>query len=183
MVHRNLLQFVVSSVPQYLSSCLSQGEPHAGCCHTSFRSFQDDDCLHAFLQLWILVQAGLELMILLPLHPTTTNFNLFFFFCNIGVWTQDLHLEPLHQHFFVMDFFFFEIGSHKLFAWQILRTASWVARITGVSHRCQALNYSFVGSWAVLWRMDWKDDESYFSSPGSWWLKLGLESCHGYKGN
>jgi hypothetical protein len=31
-----------------------------------------------------------------------------------GRWTQDLHLEPLHQPFFVMSFF--EIGSHKLFA-------------------------------------------------------------------
>jgi hypothetical protein len=24
----------------------------------------------------------------------------FFFFCSAGVWTQGLHLEPLHQPFF-----------------------------------------------------------------------------------
>jgi hypothetical protein len=28
-----------------------------------------------------------------------------FFFFGTGVWTQDLHLEPLHQPFFVMGFF------------------------------------------------------------------------------
>jgi hypothetical protein len=38
----------------------------------------------------------------------------FFFFCGTGVWTQGLHLEPLHQPFFVMVVL--EIGSHKLFA-------------------------------------------------------------------
>jgi hypothetical protein len=32
-----------------------------------------------------------------------------------GVWTQGLHLEPLHQPFFVKGFF--EIGSWELFAW------------------------------------------------------------------
>jgi hypothetical protein len=35
-------------------------------------------------------------------------------FCGIGVRTQGLHLEPLHQPFFVMSAF--KIGSHKLFA-------------------------------------------------------------------
>jgi hypothetical protein len=30
---------------------------------------------------------------------------LFTFFCGIGVWTQDLHLEPLHQPFFVLGIF------------------------------------------------------------------------------
>jgi hypothetical protein len=39
---------------------------------------------------------------------------LFLFFCGTGVWTQGLHLEPLHQPFFVMGFF--KIGSRKLFA-------------------------------------------------------------------
>jgi hypothetical protein len=33
-----------------------------------------------------------------------------FFFGHTGVWTQGLHLEPLHQSFSVMGFF--EIGSH-----------------------------------------------------------------------
>jgi hypothetical protein len=38
------------------------------------------------------------------------------FFCSARVWTQGLHLEPLHQLFFVMvfGFFCFVIGSHKL---------------------------------------------------------------------
>jgi hypothetical protein len=31
-----------------------------------------------------------------------------------GVWTQDLHLEPLLQPSFVMGFF--KIGSHEIFA-------------------------------------------------------------------
>jgi hypothetical protein len=34
--------------------------------------------------------------------------------CGTGVWTQGLHLKPLHQPFFVKAFF--EIGSCKLFA-------------------------------------------------------------------
>jgi hypothetical protein len=56
-----------------------------------------------------------------------------------GVWSQGLHLEPLHQPFFVNFFFFCKIGSHELFAWGWLQTtillisASWVGRITGVS--------------------------------------------------
>jgi hypothetical protein len=37
-----------------------------------------------------------------------------YFFCGTGVWTQSLHLEPLHQPFCVMGFF--EIGCHELFA-------------------------------------------------------------------
>jgi hypothetical protein len=63
---------------------------------------------------------------------------LFSFFCSTGVWTQDPHLELLHQPFFVMDLF--EIGSRKLFAqgwfWTmiLLISASWVAMIPGVSH-------------------------------------------------
>jgi hypothetical protein len=39
---------------------------------------------------------------------TTSLF--FFFFFSTGVWLQGLHLEPLHQLFFVM--FFFKIVSH-----------------------------------------------------------------------
>jgi hypothetical protein len=37
-----------------------------------------------------------------------------FFFFQYGICTQGLHLEPIHQPFFVMGFF--KIGSHKLFA-------------------------------------------------------------------
>jgi hypothetical protein len=35
--------------------------------------------------------------------------------CGTGAGTQGLHLETLHQPFFVKGFF--EIGSRKLFAW------------------------------------------------------------------
>jgi hypothetical protein len=65
-------------------------------------------------------KAGLELTISLHSAGTTGvccqawQFSSLFF-CGTGVWTQGLHLEPLHQPFFVMDFF--EIGSHKLFPW------------------------------------------------------------------
>jgi hypothetical protein len=71
----------------------------------------------------------------------------FFIFCSTGIWTQGLHLEPPHQPFFVMGFF--EIGSCELFAWGwlwtviLLISASWVAGITGVSHRHLAELWSF----------------------------------------
>jgi hypothetical protein len=51
-----------------------------------------------------------------------------------------LPLEPLHQSCFVMGFF--KIGSCQVFVQGWLRTvillisASWIARITGVSHQC-----------------------------------------------
>jgi hypothetical protein len=72
--------------------------------------------------------------------PAVSSFcNLFFFFfCSTGVWTQDLHLEPLHQPYFCEGFF--EIGSHRticqgwLWTAIFLISASWVAKITGVSH-------------------------------------------------
>jgi hypothetical protein len=38
-----------------------------------------------------------------------------FVFCSTGVWTQGLHLEPLHQPCFVVAVF--KIHSHKLFVW------------------------------------------------------------------
>jgi hypothetical protein len=69
------------------------------------------------------------------------------FFCDTGVWTQGLHLEPLQQSFFVKRFF--ETGSHKLFARGWLQTmillisASWEARITDVSHWCLAVLVTF----------------------------------------
>jgi hypothetical protein len=65
-----------------------------------------------------------------------------FFFGGSRAWTQGLHLEAVHQSYFCDEFF--EIGSGELFAWGWLRTAillisaSWVARITGVSHWCLA---------------------------------------------
>jgi hypothetical protein len=60
-------------------------------------------------------------------------------FCSTGVWTQGLHLEPLHQPFSVMGFF--RIGSHELFCLVWLQTmillisATCVTRTTGVSHQ------------------------------------------------
>jgi hypothetical protein len=55
-----------------------------------------------------------------------------------GAWTLELHLEPLHQPFFVMNFF--EIGSRELFAQAGFELrSSWVVRITGVSHQRPAL--------------------------------------------
>jgi hypothetical protein len=49
----------------------------------------------------------------LILLPEFSHF-FFFFFCGIGDSSQGLHLEPLHQPFFVIGFF--ETGSRKLFA-------------------------------------------------------------------
>jgi hypothetical protein len=37
--------------------------------------------------------------------PALTSLLLLFFFCRTGVWTQDLHLEPLRQPFFVLGIF------------------------------------------------------------------------------
>jgi hypothetical protein len=38
-----------------------------------------------------------------------------FIYFSIGALAQGLHLEPLHQSFFVLGIF--KIGSHKLFPW------------------------------------------------------------------
>jgi hypothetical protein len=54
--------------------------------------------------------------------------NFFFFFCSTGVWTQSLHLEPLHQSFFVMGSF--EIKPSWLRTEIFLISASLVARIS-----------------------------------------------------
>jgi hypothetical protein len=45
----------------------------------------------------------------------TPSFFSDFFFWGTEVWTQVLHIEPLHQPFFVKGVF--KMGSHKLFAW------------------------------------------------------------------
>jgi hypothetical protein len=55
-----------------------------------------------------------------------------------GAWTQGLHLEPLHQPFFVEGFFRDRVSWIVCPGWLwtviLLISASWVARITGVSH-------------------------------------------------
>jgi hypothetical protein len=61
-----------------------------------------------------------------------------FFFSGNGAWTQGFHLKPLHQPYFCDGFF--EIDFRELFSragfklWSLLISASWVARIIGVSH-------------------------------------------------
>jgi hypothetical protein len=42
------------------------------------------------------------------------DYSPFLFFLSAGAWTQSLHVEPLHQTFFVKGFF--NIGSPELFA-------------------------------------------------------------------
>jgi hypothetical protein len=65
--------------------------------------------------------------------------NLFFnailvFFCDTGIWTRDLHLEPLHQSFFCEGFFWDKVSWTISLGWlwtKILPiSASWVVRIT-----------------------------------------------------
>jgi hypothetical protein len=64
-------------------------------------------------------------------------------FCSTRAWTHGLHLEPLHQPFFVI---FFKIGSFELLVQADFELrSSWVARITGASHLCLA------GSWVFAW--------------------------------
>jgi hypothetical protein len=69
-------------------------------------------------------------------------FCLFVFFL-YWVWTQSLHLEPLHQPFFVMGFFsdrvLWTISPGWLQTAIFLISASWVARIIGMSHWCPAV--------------------------------------------
>jgi hypothetical protein len=61
-------------------------------------------------------------------------------FYSTEAWIQGLHLEPLHQPYFCEGFF--EVGFRRtiylVWLWTaiLLISASWVARITGVSHQC-----------------------------------------------
>jgi hypothetical protein len=56
------------------------------------------------------------------------------------VWTQGLHLEPLHWPYFCEGFFEMESRRTICLGWLwtviLLISASWVARITGMSHQC-----------------------------------------------
>jgi hypothetical protein len=68
-----------------------------------------------------------------------------FFFFDAGVWTQDLHLEPLHQPC-LCDGFFWDRVSLNYLPWLALNhnppiSASWVARITCVSQRHPTLTH------------------------------------------
>jgi hypothetical protein len=70
---------------------------------------------------------------------------IFFFFCNAGVWTQGLHLELLHQSLFCDGFFWdrisWTISPNWLWIAFLLFSASWVARITGVSHQFLVISF------------------------------------------
>jgi hypothetical protein len=61
-----------------------------------------------------------------------------FFSCGTGAWTQGLHLQPFHQAFFVRGFFQDRISRTIYVGWLwtaiLLISASWVGRITDVSH-------------------------------------------------
>jgi hypothetical protein len=67
--------------------------------------------------------------------------------------------------------FFFKIGSHKLFALagfepQPSRSASWVARITGMSHQHPAVLGIFeIGSLELSAQANFEPPSSWFLSP------------------
>jgi hypothetical protein len=69
--------------------------------------------------------------------------NYYYYYLKYGIWTQDLYLDPLYQYIFFCDEFFQERFSKTiclgwLWAVVILISASWVAKIAGVSHWCLA---------------------------------------------
>jgi hypothetical protein len=76
---------------------------------------------------------------------------LLFFFCSPGAWTQDLYLELLHPLYFCEGVFKIESCRTVCLGWPrttiFLISASWVARITGVSHECWLLATSYCRIW------------------------------------
>jgi hypothetical protein len=101
----------------------------------------------------------------------------FFFFCSTGAWTQGLHLEPLHQPYACKGFFM--IGFLELFClgwlWTmiLLISASWVARITGVSHQLQALeltlnSFGSIRQFSHLKSLCRAEDVNTDSKQGKW---------------
>jgi hypothetical protein len=62
-------------------------------------------------------------------HEETFKKNLFW---GTGAWTQDLHLEPLHQPYFCEWFWLWTA---------VLLVSAWVARISGVSHHSWLVCY------------------------------------------
>jgi hypothetical protein len=67
----------------------------------------------------------------------------FHFLCSCRVWTQGLHLEPLHQSFSrdgsFRDRVLQIICLHWIWTMILLISVSWVARTTGMSHHCPTL--------------------------------------------
>jgi hypothetical protein len=64
----------------------------------------------------------------------------FFFLCSTGVWTQGLHLKSLYPSFFCDGFSWARVSWTICPVWlwteNFLISASWLARITGMSHWC-----------------------------------------------
>jgi hypothetical protein len=82
-----------------------------------------------------------------------------FFFGSTQAWTQGLHIELLHQPFFLWRIFF-KTGSHGTvcpgWLWTVflLISDSWVVRITGVSHQRSDPPLSFC--WLCLCPSFWE---------------------------
>jgi hypothetical protein len=55
-------------------------------------------------------------------------------FSSTKVWTQDIHLEPLHHPYFC-DGIFWDRVAQTILNHVSLISASWLARITGMSHQ------------------------------------------------
>jgi hypothetical protein len=99
-----------------------------------------------------------------------SSFSSGFFFCSTGIWTQGIHLEPLHQPFFVMSFSkirFCELFAQAGFRWPVLRSilsllyqlqshllCSWTRSVSNKRQTCyysHAAVASFHGSLALFW--------------------------------
>jgi hypothetical protein len=85
------------------------------------------------------------------LRPNIYFYYINYLFCGTGAWTQDLHLEPLHQSFFCDGFFQDRVSWTICLGWFptmiSLISASWEARITGMSHWCQ---HTCIGAWLIF---------------------------------
>jgi hypothetical protein len=93
-----------------------------------------------------------------------------------GIWTRGQHLEHLHQPFFMIFFFFFEIWSLKLLVQAGIQTtillisACWVAKITDMSHWYLTFwafyiwNHTVHSLYVWLLLFTTGSDESYFCS-------------------
>jgi hypothetical protein len=142
--------------------------------------FQHD---HSFLTFWLMLQRLVYLSFLRTYQIwMSRNFLFFFssfwdkvslcsprliFFFSTRAWSQGLHLEPFHQPFFVMGVF--KIGSRELFACAgfepaaiLLISASWVARITGVSRQHPALRPVLISTTAAFLCLQLK---TFFQTP------------------
>jgi hypothetical protein len=92
--------------------------------------------------------------------------------------SQGLHLEPLHQPYFFEGFF--EIGAHWticsgwLWTMILLISASWVARITGLSHWHLA-GYTFLCAFYLLHSLE---KDIYAPSSKRWQELLSINNLY-----